>query len=154
MSKHYMQTTAPQSTRLAVRDLPTFNDCVYNKHRQMIFVFSKAPTLPLGPTHSPSQWVPEPLSSTGKSPGSDAIPPLAHSPSWRSRGLLHLYYEMIPNYLSRRIKTRHCQTWPHIIIIIIIIIIISRQQQDNVICCVSVSEDLSFLFLMFYYYFV
>jgi hypothetical protein len=93
MSKYYTQTAVPQSTRLAVRDLLTFNDCVYNKHTQLTFVFSKAPMLPLGPTHSPSQWVPEALSSAGKSPGSDAIPPLAHPPSWRSRGLLYLYYE-------------------------------------------------------------
>jgi hypothetical protein len=97
---HYTQITVPQSTRLAVRDLPTFNDRVYNKHTQLIFVFSNAPTLPLGPTHSPSQWVPEALSSAEKRPESDAIPPLPHPPSWRSRGLPYLYYEMIPDYLQ------------------------------------------------------
>ena len=136
MSKHYMQTTrtVPQSTRLAVRDLPTFNDCVYNKHTQLIFVFSKAPTLPMGPTHPPSQCVPEALSSAGKRPGSDAIPPLPHPPSWRSCGLIYLYYEMIPDYLSRSIITRHSQIWSHIIIT-------HRQQQNNVICWVSVSVD-------------
>jgi len=133
MPKHYIQTTVPQSTRLAVRALSIFNDCVHNKHTQLIFVFSKAPTLPLGPTHSPSQWVQEALSSARKRPGSEAILVLPHPPSWRSRGLLYFYYEMISDHLSRGIKTRHYQIWSHIIIIIII----SRQQQDNVICLVS-----------------
>ena len=148
MSKHYMQTSVPQSTWLAVRDLLTFNDCVYNKHTQMVFVFSKAPTLPLSPTHPPSQWVHEALSSARKRPGSEPILVLPHPPSWCSHGLLYLYYEMIPDYLSRRIKTRHCQIWSHIIIII------SRQQQDNVICLVSVSVDWSFFCLMSCYFFV
>ena len=76
---------------------------------------------------TPSQWLQEALSSAGKRPGSEAILALPHPPSWRSRGLLYLYYEMIPDYISRRIKTRHCQIWSHTIIIV------SRQQQDIVI---------------------
>ena len=148
MSKHYMQTTAPQSTRLAVRDLSTFNYWVYNKHTQLIFIFSKTPTPPLGPTHLPSQWVQTALPSARKSPGSEPILTLPHPPSWRSCGLLYLYYEMIPDYLSRRIKTRHCQIWSHIIIIT------SRQQQDNVICLMSVSVNWSFLCLISCFFFL